>query len=377
MSRFVGQSQYEELVSLLYEAALDVAVWPRVAASLHSATDLRGSHLAVVGDAPVDPHMIFSRFYCEGGTAADVEREYNEVYFPMDERMARIRSWPRGRLFHNRDVYTDEERKESPVYADFLRSVDGQNQAGIATGGTQTYVCWVLTKSFASEWEPEQVALIERLTPHLERIFAVRRALAAAGALDAALDALLANMRVGVFLLDLRGRIIETNGLARQMVMRGDALVDVDGRLDGRTSADNGRLRSAVGRSLPGASATPAASTLRVERAGAPPLAVQVLPLTRPAPNLAGAEVAAVVLVSDPFSQPVVDASRVADALGLTGAEARVAALLAEGRTIREIAGLVSRAEESVRWTLKRVFEKLGVNRQADLVRLVLSLPSV
>ena len=53
----------------------------------------------------------------------------------------------------------------------------------------------------------------------------------------------------------------------------------------------------------------------------------------------------------------------VAAALGLTRAESRVAAALAEGMSVRDIAAASGRAESTVRWTVKRIHARLGISR--------------
>ena len=58
---------------------------------------------------------------------------------------------------------------------------------------------------------------------------------------------------------------------------------------------------------------------------------------------------------------------------GLTPAECSVAAQLAQGLTVREIAASTGRRENTVRWHVRNLHAKLGVHRQADVVRLVLS----
>ena len=84
--------------------------------------------------------------------------------------------------------------------------------------------------------------------------------------------------------------------------------------------------------------------------------------------------VAAVSLVVDPASRSRVDPALVASALGLTPTESKVAVMLSEGRTAREIAVETGRQEGSVYMVIKRAYKKLDVCRQVDLVRLVLSL---
>lgn len=57
----------------------------------------------------------------------------------------------------------------------------------------------------------------------------------------------------------------------------------------------------------------------------------------------------------------------------LTAGEARVSCLLAEGRSIEEIAEYLDVSLHTVRAHLKRAFEKTGVSRQAELVKTVLN----
>lgn len=58
-------------------------------------------------------------------------------------------------------------------------------------------------------------------------------------------------------------------------------------------------------------------------------------------------------------------------AIGLTPAEARIAALIASGRSPEEAAADLGIALSTARHHVKRAHEKLGIRRQADLVRIV------
>ena len=54
---------------------------------------------------------------------------------------------------------------------------------------------------------------------------------------------------------------------------------------------------------------------------------------------------------------------------GLTAAERRVAALVAEGRTNREVAAALFLGERTVETHLSHVYAKLGVRSRAELAR--------
>ena len=70
-----------------------------------------------------------------------------------------------------------------------------------------------------------------------------------------------------------------------------------------------------------------------------------------------------------------IDPQVVASYTGLTLAQSRVAVMLADGNTVRDIVLKTGAKENSVRAHIKRIHSKLGVSTQAQVVRIVLQLP--
>ena len=101
---------------------------------------------------------------------------------------------------------------------------------------------------------------------------------------------------------------------------------------------------------------------------------LHVHPVDRHLSDARTGPVAALAVIADTEQGARVDASAMAAALNLTGTESRVAMLLAQGKTVREIAEATGRKESTIRHHVKKMFAKHGLNRQADLVRLVLAL---
>ena len=89
-----------------------------------------------------------------------------------------------------------------------------------------------------------------------------------------------------------------------------------------------------------------------------------------------GVRGSALVFVHDPEDQvrPHLETCRIL--YDLTRAEATVAALVAGGKSVREIADEVGVREDTVRTHLKKIFDKTGTKRQAELVKLVLCGPA-
>ena len=80
------------------------------------------------------------------------------------------------------------------------------------------------------------------------------------------------------------------------------------------------------------------------------------------------------VLIVEPGRPRRVNPDLVATTLGLTRAESEVAVWLAEGKSVRDIAEATDRTAGAVYWHLQQIYQKQSIARQADLVRLVLSL---
>ena len=194
-------------------------------------------------------------------------------------------------------------------------------------------------------------------------------------ALSVSLAKLLDTTGLGIVQLDGRGRIVAPNDRARDLLRIGDGLFDEGGFLYARAPEDNANLQRLLTRALPPFGAQGAGGSTMVRRSSElPPLVLHVNPMDRQETDFHLWPVAALALVVDPASQTRIDPAVAAAALGLTGMEGRVAVLLAEGMNVREIAAATGRGESTIRSHVKHMFSKHGLSRQAELVRLVLSL---
>jgi DNA-binding CsgD family transcriptional regulator len=83
------------------------------------------------------------------------------------------------------------------------------------------------------------------------------------------------------------------------------------------------------------------------------------------------ASAAALVLVVDPDEQAAPALATALSLFGLTHAESRLAALIGEGRSRREAAEALGISELTASDALKRIYAKLDIKRQSELVHLV------
>ena len=369
---------FDRILASLHDAMLDDAHWAATSLLIDQACAMKGNALVVgKGRSQEDGQIFLARFCYRGERHEDREQWYFDLYYPWDERVPRVAQLPDSRLVHITDLYTARELKTSPAYNEALPRGGYQHGLNARLDGPDgSSIVWTLADSTAADgWGSAQTRMIERLLPHIRQYVQVRQVVAGAEALGASLSGLLDNTRLGVIHLDRRGRLLEANTRARRLLRKGDGLFDQDGFLRARLPADNARLERLLGRALPVFGDRVAGSgSMTVRRPhGRPRLVVHLTPVGARQADFGRQRVAALVLVVDPASRPRVDAGLMAEALGLTPSESQVAALLAAGSSVRDIAAATGRQENAVYKHLKQIYRKLGISRQADLVRLVLS----
>ena len=370
------QDAFERILASLYGAMLDDAHWPATSALIDEACGLQGNALGV-GEGPKDDvQVICAGLYYRGERREDLEREYLDIYHPTDESVPRFRQLPDSRVVRAVDLYTEQELQTSPTYNELLSRASGQDGLNVRLAEPDgSHIAWVSADPVAPDgWEFTQVMLFKGLLPHIRQFVRIRQALAGAGALDASVTELLDNPRIGVIHLARRGRIVAANDWARAMLRHGDTLSDRGGELRARVPADHTRLERLVAAALPSAGVAVSGSMMLRRTSVTPPLVVHVKPVVAPQMDFGAQRVAALVLLVEPGRQSRIDPSLVAETLGLTPAESQIAVWLTEGKTVREIAVETGRQERSIHWHLRQIYHKLDISRQADLVRLALSV---
>ncbi len=372
---------FERCLEALYGAALDDARWGAATSLIEEAAGYGGTTLAVAAGRGDDVPLNFARFFERGENREDLGREYLQDYHAQDEAIPRVRRLPHARLAHTPDLYTEDERKRSATWNEYFARTGAQKGLYARFDGPDgMHIALNIGYPVGGDgWGTGQLRLLESLLPHVHRTVLIRQALAAADALGAGLAGLLENDRIGVVQLDRAGRVLAANAPALEILRRGDGLVDRDGTLDARLPADRTRLRRLLGQALPDLlGEPPSGGSMTVQRAsGRSRLGLHVMPVGDRAADFGGRRVAALALVVDPARRPRIDAQRVAVTLGLTPSEGRMAALMAEGLRVREIAAAQGWRESYVRWLVEQTYRKLGVSGQVELARQVLAVDAL
>ena len=370
---------FDRILKALHAAAFADARWRAASGLIDEAVGTHGS-LLTYADGPTPDHLLFAQLCMRGERRRDLERMYYRDYFPIDERLPRIRTLPDARLTHVPSLSTEAEKKTSAVYNELLPRLHTRDGLVVVLDGPDaSRIFWSIGDPVDRDgWTSERVGTIERLVPHLRQFVAVRHALLRTRALGTSLVDMLDNVRAGVIQLDRRARPVAANDRARALLRRGDGLRDEDGRLRAALPREDAALQGLIARALPTGSGPGEAGSILLGRpASRSPLVLHVSPVHDAAIEAARGRVGALVLAVDPADRAGIDPARVGKALGLTPAESRVAVALAEGRTIDDIAAATGRSRTTVKWHIRHIYAELGVSRQIELAQLVTSLADV
>lgn len=375
------EATFARILGSLHEAALDPARWPDFSAVFDEALGVCGHSLMFGdGESDEDAQIRFLWIRERGVRRSDLERLYVGTYYPLDERVPRLRRAPDGRLFHNTEVWTEQELKTSPVYQVFRNHANCADAVSVRLDGPcGSRITWMVHDPIDRDgWSSARLDSIRLLLPHIRQTVRVQVALGKAGSLGLTLENLLDVTAVGVIQLDGRARIVAANDRARSLLRTGDVLFDTGGCLFARAPAANTSLQTLLARALPPFGTLGTGGTMTAKRpSGLPPLVLHVIPVSGGSSEPGAWPVAALVLLPDTAHATDVDIGAVAEILRFTRAESQVAVLLARGLSVREVAAATGRRVSTVRSHIKHMYAKHGLTRQADLVRLVRALAGV
>ena len=218
--------------------------------------------------------------------------------------------------------------------------------------------------------------VMSALSPHLCQALAVSDAIDLATLTTDRLEQTIHALSAGVFLTDRGGRVVFMNRSAERQINTGNALQLIDRRL----TANNRETDAALARALAAkvcidAATGPASGVLALPDGNGAGYLASILPLDGGAREtlMAPFRATAAVFVQDPAPAPRTEGEAFARLYGLTGAELKVLLALAPGLTAKEAAGSLGLREPTIKTHLQRIYEKTGMSRQTELVRLLLS----
>jgi DNA-binding CsgD family transcriptional regulator len=364
-----------ELIGLTYDATLAPEKWPAFMTRLVKALGARSALLREVDHDTGNVRLFETVGYDPAFVAA-----YREHFVHLDYFNPALLSMPIGVVMKGNEAVPWERQHNTEFCNDYLLAQNIRHVMGcfLARDDHHHLLFALQREQGQGDFDDEDLRLVRLVTPHMARAVQIQRQMNAVTSQKHWAWSALDRLRVGVILLDERGRPVHLNRAAERLVAgrhgfasRRDGLI-----LSSATETTHLRHLIATAAGLATGRGKAAGGCLRATGNVATTLQFQVIPLPRGLseqpwePSQPGSCVAVFVSAS---GGPRLPWSRLAAMHGLTRAEARLASLLADGRSLEEAAETLTVSIQTVRSQLKSVFAKTGVKRQAELVALLLA----
>lgn len=370
----MDNQEVEQLLALTgqaYDAALDAQLWPDVlknacayvggsSANLF-AQDIKSKRAAAVFQWGNDPHY---------------EKLYEQKYYRLNPLASAIGLFEVGEVHSQSDVISYDEFSQTQFYQDWVRPQGIVDVIGATLERTDTRMAMLAVRQKETDGRvtDDTRRRMRLIVPHIRRAVAIGQVLEFHAGLATVLTDAINSLGTPVTLVDGRGRIVFSNASGRALLAEGAVARDVKGAFVASDVAAQHLLADAVLAAAKGDSAVGAKGVaVPIMAACGGRWIAHVLPLTSGARLSVGrrhAADAAIFLRGVSISAPSA-METVAKLYRLTPSEVRVLGAMVDIGGVPATARALGVSETTVKTHLQNLYEKTGVNRQAELVKLV------
>ncbi|OKO79861.1 LuxR family transcriptional regulator [Bradyrhizobium sp. NAS96.2] len=359
-----------ELIGLVYDAALDPALWPR---ALEQACVFVGGSSGNLfwHDASTEQSAVLHLFNIE----PHYTKLYYEKYLPLNPIFPAATFYDAGHVYGSTDLVPFEEMAETVFYDGWMRpqGIIDFVGANVEKSATSSSIIAVLMNEEDGPVDADNRRRLALILPHLQRAVSIGRLFDQSRAAQAVLTQTLDHVTAAVFLVGPSARLVFANAPARALLDEGALLAERMGALTAVAPEAQRALRVALAAAENGNAAAgnpgpiPLLTSLRGDSFA------YVLPLTTGDRQRTGALHSAVAAVfvrkTSPANPPPLEA--LAKLYKLTASEVRIVDAVMKVTGVRALAETLGLTQATVKTHLHNVFRKTSTAGQTELVKLI------
>jgi DNA-binding CsgD family transcriptional regulator len=367
----------DELVKLIYRGPLEPQPWQSFANCLRETMDALA--LAIVLYPNNSQNLEISVRATRPGVDIDwttLNERYIREYLESDPT-ASDKIAP-GQIMDIHDF------KDSAYYTEFLQPLGIEHSIRMAFSEPGGMCCWLAACRTQQQapFDDSDTELLQHLLPHLEQALALYASIMLSQSEKSLYNEAIEHLSFGSILLNGEREIISANPIVRAIAERHRELSIADRMLTLSDTRANAELQQAIGAAIAvrhtNSNDGGQVELVRVECGNGNLLGLLIRP-TPTLPYYRGSHTPNVIIYVSDLEQHI-DAwhhdqrdpqQLIAKLFKLTQTESRLALLLADGKTLAEAAVAMHITEKTVRNHSKNIYDKTGIKRQVDLVRLI------
>jgi DNA-binding CsgD family transcriptional regulator/PAS domain-containing protein len=374
MPKALSHHELSKLIGSIYDCALDPERWEHALAGIRDALNAQTAVLHL-NDLSHDRLLIYRTVGIEPYWLEQQAKHIPEIHAQLVEDLS---TWPSLEIPHVVSRHIPQTYLgTSRYFQEWLKPQGLVDVMSFFLIHTPTRLA-----GFAVARHERQGIITEReiklgglLLPHVRRSVMISNMLDIGTIERARMAEALDALTCAVVLTNERGAILHANHAAKHMLRSGGPVQDVHGILQAKIPSASKELHSAIMLAAQDeASIGKTGLAVLLTEPDQPSVFARVLPMAGSdlRAGMEPAAVAAVFIGNAPDEHDAAD--MLATAFGLTLAETRVLASLLAGHTLAETGASLHIANATTKTHLDNIFQKTGVSRQADLMRLVMQI---
>lgn len=379
----ISDEEYR-LIGDIYDAALDNSLWPHVMKSIAQlcqarSTIITGMDMLNPGYNILTPHNLSEECLLEYRQAGwdEVDMRLTGAAF---QRLGGVGTGATIQdLFGSYDNWKQQVGND---YYQYCRKWKMSAQMGVMLDLADFRWCCLGVHRTEDEgyFEPEDVALLNRIGVHLRRGLQIHRQISLTRQHNTALYTILNKTSTGVILLSTSGRIVYANRAAEQALRWYSYLEITRDGLRCRDKAQNQKLQALIQGAIETSQRDCQGETGGVIGLSDPdhalPLMLSVLPLSslESWQDLRSDNVAAAIFITDPDRGHHLAEKLLHENFSLSPREIEICQQFVNTPNLVELAPQVGLTMSSLRSAFKHIYEKTGQHSQAELIRLLMGL---
>jgi DNA-binding CsgD family transcriptional regulator len=364
------------LIGEIYEAATDGSRWEPFLQEL-AKTAQADSAALIMHNLGQEVHTISAGWEVHPEAAEQYQKHYGSI----DLWAMRGRSKPAGYVCTSESLCTNRELLKTEIYNDFMTRFHVEHgMFGVAENNKARWASLSLyRKTESGEFEVYDLEILNLLIPHIQRAFKIHFQVSQLTSHAAGIEAGLNLLSTGVIFIGSDNSVLFANHTAQEILNRKSGLLLIREKVCAERYAESTRLQAMIAAAVKTGcgKGVSAGGTLLISREDGRALSATVAPLRGFNGPFSSQQPAAVVFISDPDRNYEVATGLVRRCHGLTPAEGKLAMLMVEGNSLKEAATNCGVTHNTAKSQLKNIFLKTQVNRQSELVMLLLNTAGI
>ena len=368
--------EVDDIITQIYQGPLERRPWQSFLSVLRLRMNTELTALSIrPGGKGVTPVVILDRGYTvEKADAEQTADDYSRLIHldPLSNALKQS-----GDIFTIDEVISQEELKQNTFYQTLIKPAAIVDQLGLCFAEPNGWTCHIrlMNREGKPKFSTAEKRFLQALLPHLERALELYARLKHNQSEMEMFRDTLDRLTIGTLVFDGQGSLLTTNNVAHYIAERSGSLTINHQKITFSKDSDQQRFNQIINDALDWRrthSKDSFVDILQTDNKDGSKLDILIRAVPATDRYQADTSPSVIVYVEDNTQHELAPEHIIEKLFGLTPTEAYLASLLANGFTLQEAATKLDITENTVRSYCKRIFAKMGINRQADLVRIIL-----